>query len=392
MEHEDAKKDKLKTRALAVLTESESKEWQKEVEELKLIKSKILQNDTAKFKLVENIIVTKEGKTWIPEEKRNEFIIAMHKRLCHAGVKKVLNYIEIAYDMKELHKSVKEIIGRCEECQKRKTMTVKTKETIIKLTANRQFEDIHMDFCGPLKTSLYGKRYILAIIDQYSRYISLTAVKSQDEKTTREVLMNKWILKFGAPRRIFVDCGKVFESKMMKEIAEKHNIQIQYSSPYHHSGNGLIERQFRTIRDYINISLKEKTHKDWTEVLPEVEFTLNATIQKTIGMSPAEVIFGCKIYHRWNGITKSDENKEELRMRIENNERKVKYKEDGRTNRIFKINDEVLVKAEGQLKEEDRYVGPFKILRQIHERSFELINHDGKRIIRNVEWLKPFRR
>ena len=51
-----------------------------------------------------------------------------------------------------------------------------------------------------------------------------------------------------------------------------------YSSPYHHSANGLIERKFRTIRDYINASLKDKTGKNWADLLPEIEFVLNSTV------------------------------------------------------------------------------------------------------------------
>ena len=66
--------------------------------------------------------------------------------------------------------------------------------------------------------------------------------------------MNKWMLKYGAPKQIQLDCGKAFESKVMSELADKYNIKLTYSSPYHHSANGLIERQFRTIRDCINTS------------------------------------------------------------------------------------------------------------------------------------------
>jgi len=126
-------------------------------------------------------------------------------------------------------------------------------------------------------------------------------VATQDEKTTADILLNRWILKYGAPRVMYLDCGKSFQSKVMKELAERYKIQIQYSSPYHHNTNGLIEKQFRTIRDFIS-SLKDKNEKTWVDLLPEVEYSLNATTQKchTIGMSPAEVVFGFPINRQWN--------------------------------------------------------------------------------------------
>ena len=64
------------------------------------------------------------------------------------------------------------------------------KRKILKPKTTELFEVIFIDFCGPLKTTITGKRYtrILAIIDHFSRYVSLHAVARQDEKTTAEVI------------------------------------------------------------------------------------------------------------------------------------------------------------------------------------------------------------
>ena len=69
------------------------------------------------------------------------------------------------------------------------------------------------------------------------------------------------------------DRGKSFESKLISELADRHKITIVFSSSYHHSSNEQVERQFRTIRDSIHISLQDKNFSDWTELLPEIEFT-----------------------------------------------------------------------------------------------------------------------
>ena len=101
-------------------------------------------------------------------------------------------------------------------------------------------EVIYVDFCGPFKTTVTGKKYILAIIDQFSRYVSLNAVSRQDEKTTADFIKNKWILKFEAPKCIHCDRGKTFESNLVRNLASMHKMKIVYSSPYHHSTNGII--------------------------------------------------------------------------------------------------------------------------------------------------------
>ena len=162
-------------------------------------------------------------------------------------------------------------------------------------------------------------------------------------------------------------------------------------SPYHHNTNGLIERQFRTIRDYMSASLKDKLRNDWVEILQEIEFTMNSTIQQTIGKSPAEVIFGFKIAREWLPKNKESIDIEKIIENVKEKQRNVKFKDENRIHREFDVNDEVLVKVDNRSKEEDRFIGPFKIIRKVHDRQYELKDKNGKILTRNVEWLKPYK-
>ena len=54
----------------------------------------------------------------------------------------------------------------------------------------------------------------------------------------------------------------------------------------------MVERQFRTVRDLINASCRDRGRLDWAELLPEIGFTMNATVQKTLNMSPVEIVLG----------------------------------------------------------------------------------------------------
>ena len=45
----------------------------------------------------------------------------------------------------------------------------------------------------------------------------------------------------------------------------------------------------------MNATILERKNTNWKELIPEIEYTLNATEQKTIGKSPAEIIYGKKI-------------------------------------------------------------------------------------------------
>ena len=151
--------------------------------------------------------------------------------------------------MENLKEVGKETIKKCEQCQRMKVVTKAIKEETITLSADEKFEKIYIDICEPLQETFRRKKYILAMIDQFIRYIILTPIARQDEETIKKTIMEKWVLKFKAPKEIHVNCGKTFESKTIAEIAEAIGTKLCFSSPYHHNTNGIVKRQFRTIRD-----------------------------------------------------------------------------------------------------------------------------------------------
>ena len=375
MDHESPKSGKIKTRTINTVQEESKIKWQKDDIEITNIRKDINLERSWKFKLIQGVVMTTNDKIWIPQGKREEFIKHIHKSLSHAGAEKTTKYIGCNYDMKDMKETVKKIVYACDACLRVKTITTKTKEDTATIQAKEAFEMIYVDICGPLQESFRKKKYILAIIDQYSKYISLTAISRQDEDTVKATILERWILKFGAPRELHADCGRVFESRALKELMDTMNISIKLSSPYHHNTNGLIERQFRTIRDYINASIKDRSGKDWEGLLPDIEFTLNATFQKTIGRTPAEMVFGRKIFReRWYS-TSNDAGGQMNQQTVQ-------------TKRNFQVGDTVLVKAEKRTKEEDRFEGPYEITEKVHDRRYRLRNAEGKTVQRNVEKLK----
>jgi hypothetical protein len=384
--HEEAKISKQRTRMLVLDEEELHIPWQQNNDEIRGIMSGIKEGLIQDFAFKDGCIRTVDDKIWIPKSSRNDCITFFHKFLCHAGVKKTYAFLMNEYAMEDLTKQVEQIVRSCIGCQLSKTYTKSTKEETINLISKRPFDDIYVDFCGPMPV-INGKKYILGIIDRFSRYISLTAVNTQDDTTTIQTIMRQWILKFGAPACIHVDRGKVFESRSFTDFTKSMLIKLQFSSPYHHSANGIIERQFRTIRDAINATLKDTGRKNWVDILPEIEFSINASKQSTTKFSPSEIIFGKRII--LDGSRRYDLDNKKIIEEVQQMENKKPQTHVQK--RCFKQGDLVLLKVENRLKGTDRYEGPYRIIRNIHNRSVELENKTGRLICRNIEWLKPFK-
>ncbi|GJS40160.1 retrovirus-related pol polyprotein from transposon TNT 1-94 [Tanacetum coccineum] len=95
---------------------------------------------------------------------------------------------------------------------------------------------LHMDLCGPMRVqSINGKRYILVIVDDYSRFTWVKFLRSKDE--TPEFVIN-----------------------FLKQIQVGVGIFYQKSVPRTPQQNGVVERQNRTLVEASSTYVIFSTH------------------------------------------------------------------------------------------------------------------------------------
>ncbi|GJS51122.1 putative ribonuclease H-like domain-containing protein [Tanacetum coccineum] len=109
---------------------------------------------------------------------------------------------------------------------------------------------LHMDLCGPMRVqSIKGKKYILVIVDDYSRFTWVKFLRSKDETLEFvtnflkqiQVGLNKTV------RFIRTDNGTEFVNQVMSEYYEGVGIFHQKSVPRTPQQNGVVERRNRTL-------------------------------------------------------------------------------------------------------------------------------------------------
>nr|GEZ53619.1 retrovirus-related Pol polyprotein from transposon TNT 1-94 [Tanacetum cinerariifolium] len=109
---------------------------------------------------------------------------------------------------------------------------------------------LHTDLCGPMRiASINGKRYILVIVDDYSRFMWVHFLRSKDEapeviirflKRTSVLLQSPVII-------IRTDNGTEFKNQVLKEYFDSVGISHQMSSVRTPQQNGVVERRNRTL-------------------------------------------------------------------------------------------------------------------------------------------------
>ena len=67
------------------------------------------------------------------------------------------------------------------------------------------WENLAMDFVGPITPASSGNKYILVITDLLSKYVIAKATPDNSALTAAKVLVEEVILKFGSPNQILTD-------------------------------------------------------------------------------------------------------------------------------------------------------------------------------------------
>ena len=152
---------------------------------------------------------------------------------------------------------------------------------------------VYTDVVGILTAARYqgqSCQYILTIQDGFTRYLVATPIPNQTTETIVTALLDKWIYVFGVPETIHSDNGANFSSKLYQEVMRQLGIIKTFTPVYSPSGNR-VERSHRVIGDILRADRSKDGHR-WPEKLPAAVLAYNAAVNRMIGVSPYEAVFG----------------------------------------------------------------------------------------------------
>jgi hypothetical protein len=93
--------------------------------------------------------------------------------------------------------------------------------------------------CHPVSSR--GHRYIIVVIDYFTKWEKAIMTFSNDGETTKLFVFNQVISRLEVPREIVTDHGSHFQNRMMSELASKLGFRQENSSPYYPQENGQVE-------------------------------------------------------------------------------------------------------------------------------------------------------
>lgn len=131
-----------------------------------------------------------------------------------------------------------------------------------------------------------GYRYILVVINVFSKYVWALPIKTKTSKHVSEA-MKKILLNETPPKNMQTDRGGEFYGvafqKLMKEF------KINHYSSFSNMKASVVERVNRTLKSRLFKKFSLQGHYKWLTILPETVIEYNNTVHSVIGMKPIDV-------------------------------------------------------------------------------------------------------
>jgi len=134
-----------------------------------------------------------------------------------------------------------------------------------------------------------GLKYVLAIVDNFTKFISLYVVKD----TSAEQLIDRvqlFIDTYGLPRRFVTGRGSCYTSGAFEQFCLQRGIVLIWTSSRHPQANGQVERSHSVVMAVLRTAGVEPD--GWSELLPEVQRVINNSESKTTTKTPFEMLHG----------------------------------------------------------------------------------------------------
>jgi hypothetical protein len=256
-----------------------------------------LKKEIDKFTIFNEMVFKNEPfRLFIPYNLRKRVIKIFH--CCpltggHLGIQKTMAKILGRFWWPGINKDVKGTIKACNECQFRKSNPAQNSFELTKSIEppTKPLTRVHADILGPLPTTQKNNKYILGIVDSFSKWLIAVPMVDQTAISVVEAFVESLLTKFGMIQYVITDNGRQFTSLIFDELSKIYNFKHIKSTAYRPETNGQIERENATIANMLSTYV-EKTPTEWDRYLSLVTFAYNSAIQASSAFSPFFIMFG----------------------------------------------------------------------------------------------------
>ncbi len=170
-------------------------------------------------------------------------------------------------------------MNACELRQKAKRDEKVDHGLYLPVMASEPKELIPVDIYGPLPPSSHGYRYVVVIIDAFTKLVKLYPVTQQTASNVVKAV-KKYLAEVKKVKDVIIDNGRQFHTNEWCDFWKGLGTEVKHTRPRNPKANGNVERVMITLGDCVRLNTYEN-HKEWAKWLPDIETRTNSMVHST---------------------------------------------------------------------------------------------------------------
>ena len=189
-----------------------------------------------------------------------------------------------------MEQDVKEYVKCCPRCILAKTPEPSARAPLESFRTSAPMDLVCLDFWSA-EDNKQRSVDVLVVTDHFTKLAHAFPCMNQTAKQVAKKLWDHVFCVYGFPERIHTDQGANFESELIAELLRLAGVTKSRTTAYHPMGNGGTERFNRMLGSMLrSLPLREKDK--WPQQIQTLTFAYNATMHKTTGYAPFQLMFG----------------------------------------------------------------------------------------------------
>ena len=184
------------------------------------------------------------------------------------------------------------IIRSCDVWQAAKHGGTKGPRGRQRLHAGQLWQSMAVDLVGPMPETSKGNRWILVLVDHFTRWQDALAIPDATAPVVAATLNKRVFCYMGLPEQIHTDHEAQFKSQLITELCQLWGVNKTRTTLYHPQANGMVERNNKGLGDSLQAMLLGGGQEEWDVLLPQLLRAYRGTLHTATGETANMMMLG----------------------------------------------------------------------------------------------------
>ena len=231
----------------------------------------------------------RRGKRYVKDKDERHRLIKEHHELGHFGRDAIFKKLfdELGVWWPGMRRLIQLEVAKCDACARFVIAKHGFKPAQF-IAASGVWSHIQMDL-AEFPESTEGHKHLLTVVDIFSGFVILRALKDKKAETVAQQLWAICAL-FGLPQIIQSDNGTEFKNEIISAFVKLVNSRRRFTAPYNPRCDGKVERTIGIVKTVIR-KLLQGADRLWPRFIDFAQFSVNTKISTLTQSSPFALMF-----------------------------------------------------------------------------------------------------